>query len=148
MTRRSILRRNKRPPAKFYHYSNTPPPPVIGAMEAFEALNIATVNVISYTIFVTGGLLWAFDVRGIEDMRARVRKRIGLGDEKDVKDAEEEFEEWVAEILSRKEEKNSRRKRERRRKGEEDDDDDDDEEGGGERRGKQRGRGRGERERK
>lgn len=76
-------------------------------MEAFEALNIATVNVFSYTILATGGLLFAFDIQGVTDLRTRLRRRIGV-DDVDWKDAEEEFEEWLAETLSRKEERRRR----------------------------------------
>lgn len=74
---------------------------VNGALEAFEALNIATVNVFSFAIMMTGGVLWALDVSTLEDLRRRVRA--GMGVSGDGKNADEEMEEWVASVLARKE---------------------------------------------
>ena len=65
-----------------------------------------------------GGLLWAFDVSSIEDMRRKVKGGLGVdGGGTDGRDEEEALEELVASILARKEGKEKRRKR---RGGEED----------------------------
>jgi len=72
-------------------------------MEAFEALNIATINVLSVGMMASGGLLWAFDIAGVEDMRRKVRKQIGVDVSRTDQDAEEEIEEWFATVLARKE---------------------------------------------
>jgi hypothetical protein len=80
-------------------------------MEAFEALNVATINVASYAMMMTGGLLWAFDISSLEDMRRKVRGGLGVdGTGRGERDVEEEFEEWLASTLERKKEK-ERRKR-------------------------------------
>lgn len=39
---------------------------------------MATVNVFSWGIFWAGGLLWAFDISGVQEMRDRLRVRLGL----------------------------------------------------------------------
>lgn len=63
-------------------------------------------NVASVSMMAAGGLLWAFDISSLEDMRRKVRKGMGFstdGNSIEDKDAEEEIEEWFAEVLSRKE---------------------------------------------
>lgn len=49
-----------------------------------------------------GGLLWSFDVSSVEEMRRRVR---GVGGEGKVEVEDEEFREWVADVLGRNREK-------------------------------------------
>jgi hypothetical protein len=72
-------------------------------MEAFEALNIATINVFSLGIMMSGGLMWAFDVATLQDMRNKVRTNLGVDTIRTDQDAEEEIEEWFATVLARKE---------------------------------------------
>jgi hypothetical protein len=72
-------------------------------MEAFEALNIATINVVSLGIMATGGLLWAFDISSLDDMRRKVRTNWGAGAGQTDEKLEEELEEWFAGVLARKE---------------------------------------------
>lgn len=74
-----------------------------GAMEAFEALNIATINVLSVGMMSAGGLLWAFDISSLDDMRRKVRTNMGVDSIRVDEDAEEEIEEWFASVLARKE---------------------------------------------
>ena len=53
-----------------------------------------------------GGLLWSFDIGSIEDLRRKVRGGLGVdGSERSEQNVEEEFEEWIASVLQRKEEK-------------------------------------------
>ena len=54
-------------------------------------------------MMASGGLLWAFDIAGVEDMRRKVRKQIGVDVSRTDQDAEEEIEEWFATVLARKE---------------------------------------------
>ncbi len=103
VTRRSIIRRNKIAIPKFYQPSNHPSHDINGAMEAFEALNLATLNVFSVGMMAAGGALWAFDVSSLEDMRKMVRTNMGMDEVPRDQESEEEIEEWVASILSRKE---------------------------------------------
>lgn len=81
-----------------------------GAVEAFEALNIATVNVTSFAMMVGGGLLWAFDISSLDDLRRKVKGGVGVdGSGRSEREAEEEMEEWLATVLARREEKVRRR---------------------------------------
>lgn len=80
-------------------------------MEAVEALNIATVNVLSVAMMATGGTLWYLDINSMTDARRFLRGGMGVdGTGRSEKEAEEEFEEWMATTLARKEEKQLRRK--------------------------------------
>jgi hypothetical protein len=75
-------------------------------MEAVEALNIATINVLSLAVMSTGGILWYLDINSMDDARRKLRGGLGVdGTGRDEKQAEEEFEEWMATTLSRKEAK-------------------------------------------
>ncbi|KAI9852297.1 MAG: hypothetical protein M1838_001185 [Thelocarpon superellum] len=106
ITRRSLARRYKASIPAFYQPSNRPAGEVNGAMEALEALNIATINVVSLAMMVTGVALWAFDVASVADMRHRLHRTMGVeGDVRTDRDADEEMEEWLATVLSRKEDK-------------------------------------------
>jgi hypothetical protein len=105
ITRRSLVRRYKASAPKFFQQSNRPNAEVDGAMEAFEALTIATVNVFSLSIMFTGGTLWAFDISSLEDMRRKLRGGPGIDGEGRENAAEEEMEEWLATVLARKDEK-------------------------------------------
>lgn len=77
-------------------------------MDAIEALNIATINVASLAIMITGGLMWGFDISGVEELRVRLRQGLGLAGEGE-RNAEEEFEEWLANTLARRDGKKERR---------------------------------------
>lgn len=103
ITRRSLVRRYKATIPKFYHPSNRPNFQVNGAMEAFEALNIATVNVLSVSMMLGGGFLYAFDIASLDDMRRKLRSRIGVDGLRTDQEVEEEIKEWFATVLERKE---------------------------------------------
>jgi hypothetical protein len=75
---------------------------VNGALEAMEALNIATINVLSIGMMVGGGLLYAFDISSVDDIKKNVRTRIGVDVNRSDQDVEEEIEEWFATVLERK----------------------------------------------
>lgn len=77
-----------------------------GPLLAVEALTVATLNVVSWAIMTTGGLLWAFDIGSMDDMRRKIRGGLGVdGTGRTEQEAEEEMEEWLATVLTRKEEK-------------------------------------------
>lgn len=79
---------------------------VSGPMEAMEALNLATINVLSLTMMATGGALWFLDINSVADARRLIRGGPGVdGTGRSEKDAEEDFEEWMATVLARKEAK-------------------------------------------
>ena len=83
ITRRAVLRRTRWARPLYFHSNNAPPPPerqINGALEALEALGVATVTAVSWTAMLTGGLLWALDVDGLVELRSKVRGRLGLAD--------------------------------------------------------------------
>jgi hypothetical protein len=75
-----------------------------GPLMAIEALNLATLNVISFAVMFVGGMSFAFDISSIDELRAKARQVIGgaAGGRTD-EEAEREVEEWVARVLARKE---------------------------------------------
>jgi hypothetical protein len=84
-----------------------------GPILAIEALTVATLNVISWGIMATGGALWYFDIASIDDMRRKIRGGLGVdGSGRTEEEAEEEVEEWLATVLSRKDNKSQRRREE------------------------------------
>jgi hypothetical protein len=112
ITRRSLLRRRALIKPSFYHPSNAPPKiPANGGLEAFEALNIATINVTSCMMMMVGGVLWALDISSMDELRRKVRGGLGVdGTGRSAEDAEEEWEEWLAEVVERRREKAKRRR--------------------------------------
>jgi hypothetical protein len=105
ITRRALRRRRlvAMPPfytGSAYHHQ----PRVNGAIEAVEALNLATINVVSLAMVAVGGTMYALDVNSIDDVRRLVRGGAGVdGTGRTEGDLEQELEEWVASVLDRKE---------------------------------------------
>lgn len=104
MTRRALIRKYHAVTPKFFtnsqHSSNT----VNGAVEAFEALTIATSYVFSGAFMFVGGALWACDVSTVEELRTMLRKQMGVevqpgGDA----ETDKQIEEWMVGILAKKE---------------------------------------------
>ncbi|KAF5858702.1 hypothetical protein ETB97_003869 [Aspergillus alliaceus] len=104
-TRRSLNRRYLASVPPFYTSSLFHKPDVSGGAEAFEALNLATLNVLSFGMAATGGVLCALDINGIDDLRRFVRRGFH-GDGGDVmkvdKELEDEVEAWVGNVLGEK----------------------------------------------
>lgn len=54
-------------------------------------------------MMMSGGLLWALDISSLDDLQRKVRGRMGIdGTGRGERQAEEEFEEWLATVLERK----------------------------------------------
>lgn len=105
VTRRAVTRRIHAARPAFY-FPNSRPNHANGPMDAAEALGLATLNVFSAAIMLTGGTMWAFDISSLQDLQNKYRAKLeiqtgGVTDKK----AEEEVEEWIAMMLSRKEAK-------------------------------------------
>ena len=67
-------------------------------------------------MMVVGGMGWALDISGLDDMRRLVRGGLGVdGSGREESEVEEEWEEWLAGVLERKKEKEKRRGRGRGR---------------------------------
>ena len=76
-----------------------------------EALSLATVNLAGFAMMMVGGIGWAADISGVEELRRKVRGGRGVdGSGRSERDVEEEFEEWVAGVLDRKERKEAGRR--------------------------------------
>ncbi|KAI1632327.1 hypothetical protein F4809DRAFT_653351 [Biscogniauxia mediterranea] len=107
ITRRAIVRKRIATIPMFYTPSNSPVHKMDsdGPLMALEALNLATINIASFAVMMTGGLGWAFDISNIDDLRKMARRHIGPAGGKTDEEAEKELEEWVARVLLRSSEK-------------------------------------------
>ncbi|KAF3921728.1 hypothetical protein ABW21_db0207090 [Orbilia brochopaga] len=76
-----------------------------GGADAFEALNIASLGVMSVGMISVGAAMYMFDVVNVEETRRLVRSRYGWEGRKSENEVEEELEEWIATVLARKEKK-------------------------------------------
>lgn len=109
ITRRAIARRNVWTRPLFFHTNMEPHlPPLNAPLEAVEALSVATINAVSFTIMLTGGALWAFDVSSIAELRRRTRDKLGY--EKAIEAERKEAggvtqEEWMYQVLVDEDEK-------------------------------------------
>lgn len=65
-------------------------------MLAFQALNLATLNTLSFGIMMAGGASWALDVSTLDDLRRLTRRSMDSVDG-DVNQADEdEVTQWMA----------------------------------------------------
>lgn len=102
VSRRSVLRRrfDTLPP---FHTSNRYTKPFDGSDRvslATQALGLATLNVMSFGIMLTGGISWAFDLCSVEELRQRtqaVLQRPGNVDP----EAEKEMEDMMRSLLDK-----------------------------------------------
>ncbi|KAJ5153144.1 uncharacterized protein N7482_009622 [Penicillium canariense] len=100
ITRRATIRRRLACMPPFYSSSVYFQPNVNGAMEAFEALNLATINVISFSMMASGGVMCALNVNSLEDMRKVMRGSLeGVAAGKSDEELEKEVAEWVSSVL-------------------------------------------------
>lgn len=100
VTRRALVRKYKSILPKFYTPSNRVPE-IDGSIEALEALSVASINVASISLMLTGGLMWALDISTMDDMRQKYHAKMGsLAEEKNPED-EKQMEEWVAAMMAR-----------------------------------------------
>ena len=112
VTRRTLLRKKLQlPPATAAGASKDAPSPpkVDGALEAAEALGIATLNVFSIAMAATGAAITYFEIADIEDMREQFRSAAGYDIHAGDSAADREIEAWVAEVLARKDGKGNLR---------------------------------------
>lgn len=72
---------------------------------AVEALGLATLNVFSFGIMMTGGLMYAFDISNVEDLRHKARRSLYGADGVVDEAAEQQVEDWIADVLSRRDQK-------------------------------------------
>ncbi|KAL4778681.1 hypothetical protein BJX76DRAFT_352423 [Aspergillus varians] len=104
-TRRALTRRLKASIPPYYTSAVYHKPEVNGGMEAFEALHLATINVLSFSMMASGGVLWAMGINGLEDMRAYVKKTMTSGGREltgSDQELEKEVEDWVRRYLGKR----------------------------------------------
>ncbi|RMZ18657.1 hypothetical protein D0862_00095 [Hortaea werneckii] len=105
VTRRSLIRRRKTDyPATFTAQTPENRPKVNGGLEAAEALGLATLNVTSLAMLTAGGFATYFDVADIEDMREGVRRGIGYDVYGGNPEEDKEMEDWVKDLLTKRDE--------------------------------------------
>lgn len=117
ITRRAVARRMVESAPKMFQPSHHGPviPPRgqkdkgDDAFVAVEALGLATLNVFSFGVMMTGGFMWAFDISNIEDLRRKARASLYGVDGVVDSAAEQQVEEWIAEVLSKKEKREKER---------------------------------------
>ncbi|ORY09248.1 hypothetical protein BCR34DRAFT_376364 [Clohesyomyces aquaticus] len=77
ITRRAVRRRLLRVAPKYYEPNTNPHEHFSPAMDAIQALNLATMNVFSFGIMMVGGALWAVDISSLGEMQTALRGRLG-----------------------------------------------------------------------
>ncbi|KAG5926055.1 hypothetical protein E4U42_003689 [Claviceps africana] len=102
VTRRSVLRRQLESFPRFYSSNRVMPrlDSGEGSLMAVQALGLATLNVASFGILLTGGIAWSFDLCDVRDLRVRTQaalRRPGTSSEED----EKEMEQMVGSILEK-----------------------------------------------
>jgi len=116
ITRRASIRKRIACNPPYYSSSVYHQPKVNGAMEAFEALNLATVNVMSFGMLTAGGAMYALDVNGVEDMRRIMRGGLeGAARGKSDEELENDIQEWVVSVLGNRVEKQLEKERAKKR---------------------------------
>lgn len=113
ISKRAVSRKMVDSIPKFYqpsHHGPRPPPRAPAEksddqLVAVEALGLATLNVFSFGVMLTGGLMFGFDISNVEELRRKARSKL-YGTNGVVDDAaDQQVEEWIAEVLSRKDKK-------------------------------------------
>ncbi|KAF3285192.1 hypothetical protein EYR41_007217 [Orbilia oligospora] len=78
-------------------------------IDAFEALNIASLGVFSVGMMTVGAGMYIADVVNVDEMRRLLRSKYGTEGRMSEMDVEEEMEEWIASVLARKDRKEADR---------------------------------------
>lgn len=111
ITRRALLRKHLATVPPFYTTSMWHKPSISGGQDAFEALNIATINTVSIAMILAGGTFCVLDIDSVEAARKRYREKMGLEGSlkpgtKPSKEEEEQFErdmeEWLGSVFEKK----------------------------------------------
>ncbi|KAJ5162247.1 hypothetical protein N7492_007639 [Penicillium capsulatum] len=100
VTRRAHIKKRIACTPPFYTSSTYHQPNVSGAAEALEALNLATINVLSFGMMSSGAALYALDINNLEDARRIMRAGIEGGTpSKSDEELEQDVTEWVTKML-------------------------------------------------
>ncbi|KAJ5288627.1 hypothetical protein N7478_001657 [Penicillium angulare] len=102
ITRRASIKKQIACIPPFYTSSLFHQPKVNGAGEAFEALNLATINVLSFGMMTGGAVMYGLDINGLDDARRFMRVAMdgGIDDAgKSDEQLEADVTEWVTSVL-------------------------------------------------
>ncbi|PFH57968.1 hypothetical protein XA68_14329 [Ophiocordyceps unilateralis] len=103
VSRRAVIRRRLEVLPAF-HTSNQHAP-LADASDRFglatQALGLATLNVCSFGIFLTGGIAWAFDLCSVAELRHRTQEALRRPAASLDPEAEREMEEAMASLLQK-----------------------------------------------
>jgi len=105
IARRAVARKQLAAVPKFYqqsHRSATTAGNEASPLLAIEALNLATLNTVSFFMMITGGAAWALDISSLDDIRRMARRNIGPPGAQTDEALEREIEEWAARVFRRK----------------------------------------------
>lgn len=116
ITRRAHIKKRIAAIPPFYTSSTYYQPNFNGAMDSFEALSLATINVFSFGMMTTGGIMCMLNVNSVEDMRRIMRGGLeGAAAGKSDEELEKEVTEWVASVLGDRFEKQLEKERAKKR---------------------------------
>jgi hypothetical protein len=76
ITRKAAWRRQLRIKPKFYEPNTNPHEYFSPFHDALLALNLATMHCTSVGIMAVGGAMWAFDIAGLKEAQASLRRRL------------------------------------------------------------------------
>ncbi|KAM5463493.1 hypothetical protein MauCBS54593_007487 [Microsporum audouinii] len=120
ITRRSLNRRRLASMPQFYTTASHHKPKVSAPLEALEALNLATLNVLALAILGVGAGMKAVGFETLDELRRIVRGGLGAdGTGRTEQQVEEDMEEWVVSVLNRKASKESAKEAEKQKAQEE-----------------------------
>ncbi|KAM0465414.1 hypothetical protein ACHAPV_001464 [Trichoderma viride] len=104
VSRRSVVRRQRDSFPKFYS-SNRPGPEdgnsSEGALLGVHALGLATLNVSSFAVLLTGGLSWAFDLSSVDELRTRTKAALQRPGGEVSQEDEKEFEQMIDNLMAK-----------------------------------------------
>lgn len=105
---------------QFYTTASHHKPKVSAPLEALEALNLATLNVLALAILGVGAGMKAVGFETLDELRRIVRGGLGAdGTGRTEQQVEEDMEEWVVSVLNRKASKESAKEAEKQKAQEE-----------------------------
>ncbi|KAJ5768112.1 hypothetical protein N7533_000695 [Penicillium manginii] len=100
ITRRAHIKKRIAAIPPYYTSSTYFQPNFNGAADSAEALALATINVVSFGMMTTGGIMCMLNVNGIEDMRRIMRGGLeGAAQGKSDEELEKEVTDWVASVF-------------------------------------------------
>ncbi|KAL7796483.1 hypothetical protein V8C37DRAFT_371846 [Trichoderma ceciliae] len=104
VSRRSVIRRQRDSFPKFYS-SNSPGPldgnSSEGALLGVHALGLATLNVASFAVLLTGGLSWAFDLSSVDELRVKTKAALQRPGGEVSPEDEREFEQMMDNLMAK-----------------------------------------------